>query len=470
MDIQARNEAIGFCKKYIDEHGGGGGETSSEIATIVNKLGAKNLLINVGADSARNQGVDFTKNADGTVSATRVESADNTATYNIVDSTNLNTDHYANLGEVILSGTPADGSANMCVMLRQTSGTGHIYYNGVEVVDLDGTGALVDLEHCTLDAAGTTPIGRDDMRIIVRISKTTEPNNVVFKPMLRYKDIEDGTYVPYVKTNAEATKDLQDIAKGLDTNMILRNTPYRQFYDVLWLGAYLPFREKSVKIYSPFSADEQCYMQEDVLGVYIKDKPYTEYTGVTVTVSDTYVTVTWAEDPGISYLVKVLMKVPEVNMPIYPTDLIATCTKVGSSVDVTFNTTVTDEGIKVLKTYTMEGVSSSEKDRITLSLNGLECINIPYRYMVIEVDSNLANLGSVELAGMDAEYKKVTCNGGTGIRKIGFSAVFGQFRKLTLSSAFLNGLSAGTYTDYVIIKSIKFTNKNAEYEACDFKN
>lgn len=209
MDIQARNEAIGFCKKYIDEHGGGGGETSSEIATIVNKLGAKNLLINVGANSKTNAGVTFTKNADETVSATRVSSADSTATYNIVDSANLNTDHYANLGEVILSGTPADGSANICVMLRQTSGTGHIYYNGVEVVDLDGTGALVDLDHCTLDAAGETPIGRDDMRIIVRVAKTEEPNNVVFKPMLRYKGIEDGTYVPYVKTNAEATKDLQ---------------------------------------------------------------------------------------------------------------------------------------------------------------------------------------------------------------------------------------------------------------------
>ena len=208
MDIQARNEAIGFCKKYIDEHGGGGGETSSEIATIVNKLGAKNLLINVGADSATSKGVNFTKSADGTVSATRVSSADNTATYNVVDSAYLNTDHYANLGEVILSGTPADGSENMCVMLRQTSGTGHIYYNGVEVVDTDGTGALVDLEHCTLDAEGTTPIGRDDMRIIVRIYKTEEPNNVVFKPMLRYKGIEDGTYVPYVKTNKELTKDL----------------------------------------------------------------------------------------------------------------------------------------------------------------------------------------------------------------------------------------------------------------------
>lgn len=221
MDIQARNEAIGFCKKYIDEHGGGGGETSSEIATIVNKLGAKNLLINTGKDTASNNGVDFTKSADGTVSATRVSSADNTATYNIVDSTNLNTDHYANLGEVILSGTPANGSANMCVMLRQASDTGHIYYNGVEVVDLDGTGALVDLDHCTLDAEGTTPIGRDDMRIIVRISKTAEPNNAVFKPMLRYKGIEDGTYVPYAKTNAEATSDLQKLVKLTNPKRII---------------------------------------------------------------------------------------------------------------------------------------------------------------------------------------------------------------------------------------------------------
>jgi hypothetical protein len=262
----------------------------------------------------------------------------------------------------------------------------------------------------------------------------------------------------------------EDVNKNLDTNMVLRNTPYRQFYDVLWLGAYLPFGATSVKIYSPFSSDSNCDMQHDILGVYIGDKPYTEYTGVTVTVSYTYVTVTWAEDPGISPLVKVLIKAPEANMPIYPTDLVATCTKAGSGVDVTFDTTTTEEGIKVLKTYTMEGKSSSEKDTITFNLNGLECINIPYRYMVIEVDSNLTNLGTVELAGMDAQYKNVTCNGGTGIRKIGFSSVFSQFRKLTLFSAVLKGLSAGTYTDYVIIKSIKFTNKSAEYDACDFKN
>jgi hypothetical protein len=244
MDIQARNEAIGFCKKYIDEHGGGGGETTSEIATIVNKLGAKNLLINVGADSATNQGVTFTKSADGTVSATRVSSATNTATYNIVDSANLNTDHYANLGEVILSGTPADGSANICVMLRQTSDTGHIYYNGVEVVDTDGTGALVDLDHCTLDAEGTTPIGRDDMRIIIRISKAEEPNNVVFKPMLRYKGIEDGTYAPYVKTNAEATTDLQKLVKLTNPKKI-GNMPQDDKFDEFgfkiapyWSGAW----------------------------------------------------------------------------------------------------------------------------------------------------------------------------------------------------------------------------------------
>ena len=147
-------------------------------------LGAKNLLPN-NAKSQTINGVTFTVNADGSVTANGTA----TAAIDLVLCYDLPSLYG---GRYILSGCPSGGAVNK---YRITA---------YRVDSIDGqSGSLFDIGN-GLEFTYKNTTG--NVRFIIYIENGVTVSNLTFKPMLRLASDPDDTYQPYAMTNRELTE------------------------------------------------------------------------------------------------------------------------------------------------------------------------------------------------------------------------------------------------------------------------
>ena len=160
----------------------------NEIADMNNVLGAKNLLPN-NAESQTVNGVTFTVNRDGSITANGTASADTTLFLLDANRGSLLDDRGKSL---VLSGRPTEGVTLNGGSCQLTVGEN---VNNTWVFHSDnGSGETFTLNSSRL---------QDNAYIWITSGVTLD--NAVFKPMLRPASIEDDTYVPYSMTNREMT-------------------------------------------------------------------------------------------------------------------------------------------------------------------------------------------------------------------------------------------------------------------------
>lgn len=174
-------------------------ELTKQVAPIDdmnNILGAKNLLPNHNVTQVID-GITFTVNNDGTVTATGTSTA--LVVFDVVN-TELLSPFKLNSGTYILTdGLTASQyeGAYTALTLKYTDDT--VEYN---VADTS-----INKNQFTVDAS---TIKDWYFGICIRANKTV---NITFKPMVRPASIKDATYVPYSKTNSELTVELSNFAK-----------------------------------------------------------------------------------------------------------------------------------------------------------------------------------------------------------------------------------------------------------------
>ena len=151
----------------------------SEVNTIANQ-GAKNLLNNNGVNTKVHNGITFTKNADGSVTATGTATAN--ATYDMTQ--------VLDVGRYTLTGCPSGGSTSTYNLTITTTGS-----------DI-GDGI-------TFNQTST-----QNRTIRIYILPAAGEVNLTFYPMIRDSVIQDDTFVPYGMTNAELTEEGM-VEKGL---------------------------------------------------------------------------------------------------------------------------------------------------------------------------------------------------------------------------------------------------------------
>lgn len=154
--------------------------TQTEVNDIVNVLGAKNLLPN-NATSQTINGVTFTINADGSVTANGTASSNARL---IIASATAMANACAD-ADVILSGCPSGGSEYKYQIYTRTS-AGYLHEYGDGIVITQGTSFI------------------EELSILVSSGQTV--SNIVFKPMIRLASDPDNTYVPYAMTNKQITE------------------------------------------------------------------------------------------------------------------------------------------------------------------------------------------------------------------------------------------------------------------------
>ena len=169
--------------------------TADEIADIVNVYGSKNLCIYPFYHTTRTvNGITFTDNGDGTVTAT------GTATGNAIFNVSIRLEDGKLIlpnGEYKVNGCPSGGSTDSywMVMSRTSGGTSENYGNDTG----NGMTATLDGDDFSQDNV--------HFQIAIVIKSGYEiATPLVFKPMVRLASIKDDTYVPYAMNNQELTK------------------------------------------------------------------------------------------------------------------------------------------------------------------------------------------------------------------------------------------------------------------------
>ena len=190
--------------------------TADEIADIVNVYGAKNLCVYPFYHTTRTvNGITFTDNGDGTVTAT------GTATDRAVFQVSIRLENGKLIlpnGEYEVNGCPSGGSTNSYWMvMSRTSGGEAVNYgndtgNGMTAT-LNGDDFSNDNVHFQI-------------AIVIKAGyEITTP--LVFKPMVRLASIKDGTYVPYAPTNAKLNEEKMSYAdNGVLGAKNLNSMPY----------------------------------------------------------------------------------------------------------------------------------------------------------------------------------------------------------------------------------------------------
>lgn len=165
-------------------------------------LGAKNLLTYpYPKQSSELNGITYTDNGDGTVTANGTATGGNSwymfSAYN--KTPNIETKLQDGV-KYILSGCPQGGSENTYFLTYGiTTGEGETYLD---------TGNGVEIEKGT----GNRYWG-------IYIMEGTTVSNLVFKPMLRLACDPDSTYVPYAATNKELTDNSQLVEVPITWNL-----------------------------------------------------------------------------------------------------------------------------------------------------------------------------------------------------------------------------------------------------------
>ena len=167
----------------IDEVAAENQTLTNQVDTIVNDLGAKNLLLPNNAVSQTINGVTFTVNDDGSVTANGT--ATNDVYFNVANNVVIPKGNYK------LNGCPSGGSVS----------TYNIYCEGTGVTVARDTGEGADYNFDS----------EKIIRCYITIVNGTTVDNITFYPMLRPASIKDSTYVSYTKTNRELTVENQSL-------------------------------------------------------------------------------------------------------------------------------------------------------------------------------------------------------------------------------------------------------------------
>lgn len=165
---------------------------TDEFSAIENVYGAKNLIpYPCNQFSRSSNGITFTDNGDGTVTANGTATAD--ASYNISQRYGVSGGSFSlKNGNYLLSG--CEGGSNTTFFIQAGVTKNNVFsllnknYDGDTAITVDG-------DDNSNDSANIS------VQIVIRSGQTF--TNKVFKPMIRLASIQDDTYVPYVPTNKE---------------------------------------------------------------------------------------------------------------------------------------------------------------------------------------------------------------------------------------------------------------------------
>lgn len=189
----------------------------AEVNDIVNVYGSKNLLSYPYYETTKTQnGVTFTDNGDGTVTANGTATADTYFTLHSRYQNDVNNLILKN-GTYTLTGSPSSVSfTTLYLKIGRTSGGTYQEYGA----DL-GSGVTV-----TLNGDDYSP-NEVEIQVQIVVKSGATVSNLTFRPMIRLASIEDDTYVPYVPTNAKLDGEKvswDDAAESVQKN--LNSYPY----------------------------------------------------------------------------------------------------------------------------------------------------------------------------------------------------------------------------------------------------
>ena len=171
-------------------------DLDAEIADVVNYYGAKNMMSTpyYSADGLESNGITYTVNPDGSVTANGTATANSTFYYfhNVKGSTCQ--------------------FINGCIFNKLTDGSGNTFFMSIN--------ATLDpwTPYCRLTNEGEKEISgipNDDTLIdgIIRIASGTTVTNKTFYPMIRKPGIKNDTFVPYAMTNKKLTDGYNTISR-----------------------------------------------------------------------------------------------------------------------------------------------------------------------------------------------------------------------------------------------------------------
>lgn len=171
-------------------------DLDAEIADVVNYYGAKNMLTTpyYSADGLESNGITYTVNSDGSVTANGTATAASTFYFfhNIKGSTCQ--------------------FINGCIFSKLTDGSNNTFFMSIN--------ATLDpwTPYCRITNEGEKVISgipNDDTLVdgIIRIASGTTVTNKTFYPMIRKPGIKDDTYVPYTMTNKMLTDGYNTISR-----------------------------------------------------------------------------------------------------------------------------------------------------------------------------------------------------------------------------------------------------------------
>lgn len=159
--------------------------------------GTKNILESVGANSTTIRSVLFTKNSDGSVTASGTQDGTGGGSYY-----HVNDYIYGDGKKYILTGCPEGGSRTTYRIYLYDNTTG----STGEVATDSGSGSSVTL------ISGHTYICN------IHIGPSQTVSDLTFHPMLRLASIQDDTYVPYAKTNQQLTAENEALTNNINVN------------------------------------------------------------------------------------------------------------------------------------------------------------------------------------------------------------------------------------------------------------
>lgn len=185
---------------------GGVYSANQNIYEVMGQNGAKNLIPYPYFDgiSKTNNGVTYTVNDDGSITANGTATAASRFYLMSSSSSNIPNGNY-----IISDGDVGDSTSNVQVALWN-GGT----YTGVVYITNNGEKAF------TLSDTPT----RTGTSIYVSVTSGTTVSNLVFKPMIRFATDSDATYQPYAKTNSELTAENQTLTNQLTNEVTTRAT------------------------------------------------------------------------------------------------------------------------------------------------------------------------------------------------------------------------------------------------------
>lgn len=203
-----------FTKAYYAYNTG----TLQSVKTSGKKCVGKNLLKRIGNTVTIN-GVTLTFNDDGTITANGTSTNYVWLTTAYIGGQSYNLDKSKNY---ILSGCPSGFGNNGGLQLRDlSSGQNNALYigtgSGKQFINDNGSGFTIDADNIYDDSGKAIDINASTTVIGLRINPNVTVNNLVFRPMLRFADADDG-YEPYTeKTYPLSNVDLRGLFK-LDSN------------------------------------------------------------------------------------------------------------------------------------------------------------------------------------------------------------------------------------------------------------